>query len=277
MSDHLHPFIHAALEEDMAFQDITGLACIAVDAQGKARLIAKSNGVLSGCKVAAMCFMARDRDLVTAWLKHDGEVVVAGDVIAHITGSLRSLLAAERTALNFLQHLSGIASATHALVCCVDGTGCQIADTRKTTPSMRRLEKQAVVHGGGVNHRMDLADAMLIKENHIAASGSITDAVGACYAWDDRCFVEVECETLAQVNEAVLVAPDMILLDNMTVEMVVKARTLVPDSILLEASGNIGLHNAHAYATTGVNRLAIGAMTHSSAVLDLSLLVVADD
>jgi len=277
MSDHVHSLIHAALEEDMAFQDITGLACIAVDAQGTAKLVAKSNGILSGCAVADACFVARDHHLISEWFKHDGEAVQTGDVIAHIKGSLRSLLAAERTALNFLQHLSGIATATHALVCCVDGTGCQIADTRKTMPNMRQLEKQAVIHGGGVNHRMDLAAAMLIKENHIAASGSITDAVGACYAWDDRCFVEVECETLAQVNEAVLVAPDMILLDNMTVEMVVKARSMVPDSILLEASGNIGLHNAYQYAATGVNRLAIGAMTHSAAVLDLSLLVVADD
>ncbi|MDQ6975149.1 MAG: carboxylating nicotinate-nucleotide diphosphorylase [Mariprofundaceae bacterium] len=275
--DNVQQLIHTALEEDMAFQDITGLACIAVHAKGTAKLVAKATGVLSGCDVSAACFQSRDASLSKKWFKHDGDTVQAGDVLAHVSGSLRSLLAAERTALNFLQHLSGIATTTHAFVCCVDGTGCQIVDTRKTTPGMRQLEKQAVQHGGGVNHRMDLADAMLIKENHIAACGSISDAVGACYTWDDRCFVEVECETLAQVTEAVLVAPDMILLDNMTVAMVKEARALVPDSILLEASGNINLDNAKHYAATGVNRLAIGAMTHSSPVLDVSLLIVVDN
>jgi nicotinate-nucleotide pyrophosphorylase (carboxylating) len=269
--------IRQALDEDRAFEDATAWACIAVEQAGQAQLLAKADGVLSGCAVAASSFHQLDNSIEIQWLYHDGARIKAGDTVAEIRGSLRSLLAAERTALNFLQHLSGIASATGLLVDAVSGTGCRIADTRKTTPGMRMLEKQAVVHGGGVNHRMDLAAAMLIKENHIAAAGSITDAVHACYEHDDNSFIEVECETLAQVSEAVAVAPDMILLDNMTVEMVTQARDLVPSSILLEASGNIGLHNAPAYAATGVDRLAIGAITHSAPVLDLSLLVTACD
>jgi nicotinate-nucleotide pyrophosphorylase (carboxylating) len=184
-------------------------------------------------------------------------------------------LAAERTALNFMQHLSGIATNTAAFVHCIKGTECSIADTRKTTPGLRYLEKQAVLHGGGVNHRMDLASGMLIKENHIEASGSVSDAINACFNHNQDVWVEVECETLAQVEEAVLLCPDMILLDNMSPAQVAKARKLVPASILLEASGNIDLDNAHDYAKTGVNRIAIGAITHSAPSLDLSMRVQA--
>lgn len=269
--DYLEILITTALEEDMAFQDVTASACVELDQQGKAKLTAKADGVLSGCKVANACFLLRDQRINSNWHKNDGDRVSSGDIIAEVDGPLRSLLAAERTALNFLQHLSGIATATQTFVQCVEGSSCQIVDTRKTTPGLRHLEKQAVLDGDGINHRMDLASAMLIKENHIAASGSIVDAVTLCYDWDDTFIVEVECETLAQVVEAVSVAPDMILLDNMSVDMVKKARLLVPSSMLLEASGNITLDNAAEYAATGVNRLAIGAITHSAPAFDISM------
>ncbi|PJC67873.1 MAG: nicotinate-nucleotide diphosphorylase (carboxylating), partial [Zetaproteobacteria bacterium CG_4_8_14_3_um_filter_59_5] len=198
---------------------------------------------------------------------------------ATLSGPLRSLLSAERTALNFIQHLSGIASATREFVQAVAGTGCAVVDTRKTTPGLRYLEKQAVLHGGGLNHRMDLASGMLIKENHIAGAGSIAAAVSRCraLAQAEGCgsdvWVEVECENMDEVLQAVAAAPDIILLDNMTPDETREARKLVPDSIVLESSGNITLSNARDYAVTGVNRIAIGAITHSTSALDISMRV----
>ncbi len=271
--EQLDTLIRQSLQEDMAAQDVTALACVDEGSSATARLYVKAEGVLSGIAVAARCFALHDHRLDVQCLKDDGDHVQAGDLVMLVSGSTRSLLAAERTALNFLQRLSGIATATWQLVRLIADTDCCITDTRKTTPGLRHLEKQAVLHGGGVNHRMDLAQAVLIKENHIAACGSITDAVHACYAAGHELFIEVECETLAQVEEAVAVAPDMILLDNMDVATVAKARAMVPPSILLEASGNISHQTAAAYAATGVDRLAVGAITHSAPALDLSLLI----
>ncbi|NWF39671.1 carboxylating nicotinate-nucleotide diphosphorylase [Mariprofundus sp. NF] len=263
--------IQIALTEDAAFNDLTAQATISGDATGSARITAKASGLLSGLSLADAVFAAVDAKISRNWLLADGDKVKAGDAICELTGPLRALLAAERTALNFLQHLSGIATATHHFVEAVDGTGCNIADTRKTTPGLRRLEKLAVLHGGGINHRMDLESGMLIKENHIHACGSITDAVHACSTVHHDVWVEVECETMAEVVEAVAVCPDIILLDNMSPQTVAEARNIVPDSILLEASGNITLSNARAYAETGIDRIAIGAITHSAPALDLSM------
>jgi len=270
---YIERLIELALLEDAAYEDLTAQATILELQRGMAHITAKADGVLSGCKLAEQVFHTLDASILQQWLKHDGDGVQKGDVIVELTGSLRTLLAAERTALNFMQHLSGIASATHAFVEAVSDTDCLIADTRKTTPGLRILEKQAVVHGGGVNHRMDLASGMLIKENHIEGCGSITDAVAACFQHNHDVWVEVECETEDEVIEAVQSCPDIILLDNMTPEQVKQCRQRVPTSILLEASGNIGLHNAHAYAETGVNRIAIGSITHSAPSLDLSMRV----
>jgi len=267
--------IQTALDEDAVCDDLTALATIPVDMIGEACIRAKADGSLSGVGLADAVFAAVDGRIVCDWRVADADRVQAGDIIAVVRGSVRSLLAAERTALNFLQHLSGIATATHAFVEALKGTACLVADTRKTTPGWRHLEKQAVLHGGGINHRMDLRSGMLIKENHITACGSITDAVQACYQAGYDAWVEVECESMAEVQEAVAVCPDMILLDNMAPAMVAAARTLVPDSILLEASGNITLDNARDYALTGVDRIAIGAITHSAASLDLSMCIVA--
>jgi len=267
----LTPLIAAALSEDAADCDVTGMATIPAGQEGIAHISAKAAGVLSGTAVAAAVFGQVDENIRQQWQFDNAGNVQPGDVVCILAGRLRPLLAAERTALNFLQHLSGIATLTRAYVRAVHGTGCQIADTRKTMPGMRNLEKQAVLHGGGVNHRMDLKSGMLVKENHIAAAGSIAKAVQACRGLSADIWVEVECETVDQVREAVENRPDIILLDNMGVKNVATARALVPQHILLEASGGIDLANARAYAETGVDRLAIGAITHSAPALDLSM------
>jgi nicotinate-nucleotide pyrophosphorylase (carboxylating) len=269
----MHDLIQTALAEDAAFHDLTARATIPAERNGTAAIRAKADGILSGTAVATEVFRQVDAAITIRWLRHDGEVVAAGDHICELAGPLRTLLAAERTALNFLQHLSGIATATQAYVLAIADTGCTIYDTRKTTPGLRALEKLAVIHGGGHNHRMDLASGLLIKENHIAACGSLSRAVRACREAADSLWIEVECETLEQVQEAVAVGPDMILLDNMTPDKVHQARAMVPDSIVLEASGSITLTNARAYAEAGADRLAIGAITHSAPVLDLSMRV----
>lgn len=270
---HIDRLIEIALEEDAAFDDLTCIATIDEGRMGSATITAKATGTLSGIRVARRVFERMDMAIEQNWHCNDADRVDSGTVVCELSGPMRSLLAGERTALNFLQHLSGIATATHAFVDAVAGTGCNIADTRKTTPGLRLLEKQAVVDGGGVNHRMDLASGMLIKENHIESCGNITEAVGRCFARSEDIWVEVECETMEEVEEAVLACPDIILLDNMTPDAVAVARKLVPASILLEASGNITLANACSYAETGVDRIAIGAITHSVPALDLSMRV----
>jgi len=271
----LQVLIDAALAEDMAFHDLTAKATIDGMQQGKASIIAKADGVLSGCDVAQQVFTTMDEIIRQTWLYQDGSSVEQGKVICQLEGNMHMLLSAERTALNFMQHLSGIATATSKLTQALKGTGCDIVDTRKTTPGLRKLEKNAVLHGGGKNHRMDLASGMLIKENHILAAGSITDAVAKCQNLSPNTWIEVECETLEEVIEAVHVCPDIILLDNMDIPTVKEARKLVPQSILLEASGNITLDNARDYAETGINRIAVGAITHSAPSLDLSMRVSA--
>ena len=271
--DALNIRIQLALAEDAAMKDLTTRATIAPRQPGAATLTARAKGVISGIQVARRVFESVDKNITQAWVSQDGDDVHASSIICRISGSLRSLLAAERTALNFLQHLSGIATATRAFVDAVTGTNCAIADTRKTTPGFRCLEKQAVLHGGGVNHRMDLASGMLIKENHIAAAGSITRALRLCRETGSGIWVEVECETMDEVCESIAAGPDIILLDNMAPEAVRAARAVVPTSILLEASGNITLSNVREYAETGVDRLAIGAITHSAPALDISMRV----
>jgi len=274
---NVSPLIDMALAEDCVCNDLTANATIAAEMQGSACISAKATGVLSGTSVADAVFAAVDGAIICNWQVADADRVEAGQIVCELHGPMRSLLAAERTALNFLQHLSAIATATRSFADALDGTGCQVADTRKTTPGFRHLEKQAVIHGGGINHRMDLQSGMLIKENHIEACGSISDAIHACYqsnqASNHPVWIEVECETLAEVEEAVAACPDIILLDNMSPATVKQARAMVPASILLEASGNITLANARAYAETGVDRIAIGAITHSAPALDLSMLI----
>lgn len=284
MSDmDLDALIRLALAEDAVERDLTVLATIDAAQYGTAVITAKAAGVLSGIAIADRVFGLVDAGVERQWRYADGDAVAVGDIIASLCGPLRALLSAERTALNFIQHLSGIASATHTFAQALAGTGCAVVDTRKTTPGLRYLEKQAVQHGGGVNHRMDLAGGVLIKENHIAAAGSIGAAIRRCRDWLAReghaqgIWIEVECEALAQVREAVSAAPDIILLDNMDPQETREARRLVPDSIVLESSGNITLANARAYAEAGVDRIAIGAITHSAPALDISMRIASVD
>jgi nicotinate-nucleotide pyrophosphorylase (carboxylating) len=272
-STDIDRLIEMALNEDAVTNDLTCIATIEKGQQGVACISAKAAGHLSGIQLARMVFEQLDPAIKQNWLVADGDHVDAGSLLCELQGSMHSLLAAERTALNFLQHLSGIATTTASYVEALSGTGCLIVDTRKTTPGMRKPEKAAVIHGGGGNHRMDLESGMLIKENHIEACGSITEAVGKCYSQGDKIWVGVECETFEQLEEAIHACPDIILLDNMTPNEVVKAREITPKAILLEASGNITLENARAYAATGIDRIAIGAITHSAPILDLSMRV----
>ena len=266
--------IELALAEDAARHDLTAIATIAENALGSAIISAKANGILSGTAAAKAVFAAVDGQIACRWQKQDGDRLATTDIICELSGPLRSLLAAERTALNFLQHLSGIATLTNQYVRAVEGIGCQIVDTRKTMPGMRHLEKQAVLDGGGTNHRLDLQGGMLIKENHIRACGSITDAVRACRLAGFDTWIEVECETMTEVEEAIAAGPDIILLDNMSPAEAIQARAIVPASITLEASGNITLANIRSYAEAGVDRVAIGAITHSAPVLDLSMRII---
>ncbi len=273
----LDELIRQALAEDATDRDLTSLATIDAAQHGTAAITAKGAGVLSGIDVADRVFERVDPAIERHWRYRDGDEVAVGDVIATLSGPLRALLSAERTALNFIQHLSGIASATHAFVAAVADTGCAVVDTRKTTPGLRHLEKQAVLHGGGVNHRMDLASGVLIKENHIAAAGSITAAIRYCRDYlagegvTSDVWIEVECENMQEVREAVAAQPDIILLDNISPKQTRDARRMVPCSIVLESSGNITLDNARAYAEAGVDRIAIGAITHSAPALDISM------
>jgi len=272
MSPSFATLVQQALHEDQVTSDWTAQATISAEQQACATITAKETGILSGLPVASHVF-DQFKHIHYTWHAHDTDTVHAGQCIATLRGHLRELLAAERTALNFLQHLSGIASATHRFVQAIASTSCRIVDTRKTTPTLRHLEKQAVCDGGGINHRLDLASGMLIKENHIMGAGSIQHAITACQQFKSDVWVEVECETLAQVQDAIPCHPDIILLDNMTLDQVRLARNIVPNTIILEASGNITLDSALAYAQTGVDRLAVGFITHSAPSLDLSMRV----
>jgi len=268
----LATLIQLALDEDRVDHDITVLATLDPQTQGRAQIIAKDRGIISGIAVAEAVFHAVNPSLTCCWQVHDGTPVFSGNVIAEISGSSASILAAERTVLNFLQHLSGIASATSRFVEKIKGSDCAIYDTRKTVPGLRHLAKKAVVDGGGHNHRNDLAGGFLIKENHIAAAGSISAAVARCRRLDGQPWIEVECETLAQVAEAAKLCPQLILLDNMTPQQVATASKIATSS-QWEASGGITLNNVRAYADCGIDRIAIGAITHSAPALDLSLLL----
>lgn len=267
--------VRAAIDEDLHWgPDLTTLATISQNTQAVADIITRQPGVLAGLPVAMAVFDAVGMpwDAAKA-LQVDGEVVAAGVPILRITGSLRKILGAERTLLNFLSHLSGIATATRAWVDAVDGTGCVVRDTRKTTPGLRCLEKYAVRCGGGTNHRMGLGDAALIKDNHVVAAGGITAAIQAVRQAAPAIPLEVECDTLAQVREALTARVKLILLDNMSLDNIKAAVALGTDypATDFEASGGLRLENARAVAETGVHFLAVGALTHSSPALDFGL------
>ena len=267
--------IDLALAEDVGTGDVTTMATVPVDARSSARLVAKADGVLSGVDVARAVFLRVDPDIVWETCAPDGRHVPDGTVIAEIAGLSQGMLLAERTALNLIQHLSGIASLTARYVAAVEGTGACIVDTRKTLPGLRVLEKAAVRHGGGMNHRVGLSDGVLIKDNHLAAIGGadrITRAIAAARAAVPHTLrVEVEVTTLAEVREAVEASADAILLDNMGIEEMRDAVGIVGGRALTEASGGVNLATVRLVAETGVDLISVGRLTHSAPALDISL------
>jgi nicotinate-nucleotide pyrophosphorylase (carboxylating) len=269
-ADTLERVVSAALAEDVGEGDVTTDATVDASARGAGQLLVKEPGVVCGLEVAAEVFRALDADVHFEALVEDGAVVDGTAAVAAVAGPLRAILTGERTALNFLGRLSGIATLTRRYVDAVAGTGVAILDTRKTIPGLRLLEKQAVACGGGRNHRFGLYDGVLIKDNHLRAAGSVTAAVERVRSETDLP-VEVECDTLEQVREAVAAGADAILLDNMTPDGLLAAVVLVRGRARLEASGGITLDTIRAIAETGVDEISIGALTHSARSLDVSL------
>jgi nicotinate-nucleotide pyrophosphorylase len=265
-------FVAAALAEDLAGGiDVTTAATVPTGERGRADLVARAPGVVAGLPVAAAAFWLTSPDVQCAPLAADGDEVRAGQALLAVSGPVGAILTAERTALNLLCHLSGVATLTRRWVDAVAGTGASIRDTRKTLPGMRALEKYAVRCGGGVNHRMSLSDAALIKDNHVAAAGSVAAAFAAVRAHAPGLPLEVECDTLDQVAEALAAGADLILLDNFDVPDLAAAVRLADGRALLEASGGLTLANARSVAKTGVDYLAVGALTHSAPALDIGL------
>ena len=269
----IEPIVLHALEEDLGRAgDITSDLIIPATKKAKVKLAARKPGTIAGLIAAEAAFRLVDPDLKFAVKLPDGSQVKAGALIATIEGSARSILTAERVALNFTGHLSGVATATRALVDAVKGTKARIVCTRKTTPGLRVLEKYAVRCGGGFNHRFGLDDAVLIKDNHIAAAGSITKAVKAARMGTAHMVkIEVEVDTLKQLEEALKIGVDTILLDNMPPETLRKAVAMSDGRAVLEASGNIAIGTVRAVAETGVDYISSGAITHSAINLDLGL------
>ncbi len=264
--------IRQALKEDIGTGDITTVATVPTEANACGKFIAKESGIVCGIELVCRVFALLDSRIVFASRLKDGARVEAGDVIAEISGSAAAILTGERTALNFLQHLSGIATKTAECVAATTGTNAKICDTRKTIPGLRALEKYAVKTGGGSNHRFSLADGVLIKDNHIKASGGITAAVNAAKSIAPHTLkIEVETENLAMVQEALDAGADIIMLDNMTLEAMSEAVQLIGGRAKSEASGNMGSKDLAAVALTGVDYISIGALTHSAKALDISL------
>ena len=266
--------VRAALEEDLRYgPDVTTAAVIPPGTKSVADIVARQPGTLAGLPAAAAVLDVACPAATFTPQARDGDRVAAGDVVARVEGPLAEILTAERTLLNFLTHLSGIATATRAWVDAIDGTGAFVRDTRKTIPGLRVLEKYAVRCGGGVNHRMGLGDAALIKDNHIAAAGGVTAAFHAVLAAAPGVVTEVECDTLDQVGQALAAGAALILLDNMSPDQMRSAVAMARayPAAKLEASGGLRLENAREVASTGVHYLSVGALTHSSPALDLAL------
>jgi nicotinate-nucleotide pyrophosphorylase (carboxylating) len=266
--------VRAALAEDLRYgPDITTAAMIGDDAVADARVVCRQPGVLAGLDVASAVLAIAAPRAEMEPLARDGDRVAAGQAAARVHGPLAEILTAERTMLNFLTHLSGIATATRAWADAIAGTGAFVRDTRKTLPGLRVLEKYAVRCGGGVNHRMGLGDAALIKDNHVAFAGGVAAAYRAVRAAEPDVAVEVECDTVTQVAEVLAAGATLILLDNMSLDDLRASVSLARSypAARLEASGGLRLENARTVAQTGVHYLAVGALTHSAPALDLAL------
>lgn len=269
---YIESVVKAALAEDIGSGDITTLLTIPEQARVTGSIKAKAEGVLAGVEVACAVFAALDSRLQFEAAIEDGAGLAPGDRIATIDGSARSILSAERVALNFLQRMSGIATLTAKYVELVSHTKARIVDTRKTTPGLRRLEKYAVTVGGGFNHRFGLSDCILIKDNHIAAAGGITAAVTAAKRRAPHTLkIEVEVTSINQLDEAIHAGADAVLLDNMPLATMREAVEAAGGVVVLEASGGVSDDNVAAIAETGVDLISVGALTHSAPALDISL------
>lgn len=269
----LSTVIRAALLEDRAFEDVTTLATIPAASMSSAMLAARKPGVVCGGPLAIEAFQQLSLHVRVETVRADGSAVIAGDEVLRITGPARALLQAERVALNYMMHLSGVATLTHTYVQEIAGTKARILDTRKTTPGLRQLEKYAVRCGGGRNHRMDLASMAMLKDNHLAAvGGDIVAAVAAVRATlRTGTWVEVEADRREQVERAIDSGADVIMLDNMALDAMRECVQLVAGRAIVEASGGVTLERVRAIAETGVDWISVGALTHSAPALDLGL------
>ncbi|MER8473104.1 carboxylating nicotinate-nucleotide diphosphorylase [Mesorhizobium sp. M0074] len=269
----LEPLVRAALLEDLGRAgDLTTEAIVPKEHQAGTVLAARQSGVVAGLDLAMLAFRLIDPDVEISVERADGSNVMDGEVIASVVGPARAILTAERTALNFLCHLSGIATATASIVAAVRGYGAKIVCTRKTTPGLRAVEKYAVRAGGGSNHRFGLDDAILIKDNHIAIAGGVRPALERARRRAGHLVkIEVEVDTLAQLEEVLGFAPDAVLLDNMSLADLRRAVAIVGGRAITEASGGIASDTARAIAATGVDLISVGRLTHSAPILDIGL------
>jgi nicotinate-nucleotide pyrophosphorylase (carboxylating) len=264
--------VRQALEEDSAFNDVTTIATVVTSRHARAKLVARQDGTIAGLPLALEAFRQLDPKISIRIDAEDGHPVRRGAIVLFLTGHARGLLSAERTALNFMQRLSGIATLAARYVAAVKGTRAKILDTRKTTPGWRTLEKYAVRAGGGTNHRMDLADSVLIKDNHLrAVDGDVRLAIRRCRELEPNAKVEVECESVEQVEAALEAKADIILLDNMPLAEMRTCVEVVAERALVEASGGVHLETVRAIAETGVDFISVGALTHSPPAMNLAL------
>lgn len=266
------PLILQALQEDITGEDVTTNAILPEDCQGEAELLCKQDGIIAGLDVFARPFTLLDDKVWFEFFVKDGDEVHKGQKLAKVVGSMRAILSAERVGLNYLQRMSGIATYTHQVAALLEGTGMTLVDTRKTTPNMRVFEKYAVTVGGGKNHRYNLSDGVLLKDNHISAAGGVAKAIAMAKAYAPFVRkIEVETETLDMVREAVGAGADIIVLDNMSHDMMKEAVALIDGRAETECSGNVTKENIAALADIGVDYISSGALTHSAPILDLSL------
>ena len=265
-------YIQMALEEDINYEDVSTNAVMPNYKKGEVQLICKEDGIVAGLTVFERVFTLLDKDTKVVYNVKDGDVVQKGTVLAMVTGDIRVLLSGERTALNYLQRLSGIATYTYDIVQLLKGTKTKLLDTRKTTPGMRVFEKYAVRVGGGGNHRYNLSDGVLLKDNHVDAAGGVRNAVEAAKAYAPFVRkIEVEVENLDMVQEAVEAGADIIMLDNMTLDQMAEAIQLIDGRAETECSGNITKENIKKIIALGVDYVSSGALTHSAPILDISL------
>ncbi len=269
----IEPVVRAALAEDLGRAgDITAQACIDAEARLDAVFAVRQRGVLSGLACARLAILALDPEARFEPRAADGDLLNPGDVAAFVSAKARALLSAERTALNLMGRLSGVATLTRAYVDAVAGTGARIVDTRKTTPGLRHLEKYAVRCGGGVNHRFGLDDAILIKDNHVAACGGVGEALRRARAFAGHLTkIEVEVDSLEQLAQALPHRPDVIMLDNFDPDALKRAVAMTDGKVTIEASGGVNLQTVRPIAETGVQVISVGALTHSAPVLDIGL------